>query len=94
MKLVCICGSGLGSSFLLEMNVKDTLKALGVEGVEVEHSDLDSCTSDMADVFVVAVDIADEVHRLGEVVIINNIIDKKELHEKLKELMIKHGKLT
>jgi len=91
---MCICGSGLGSSFLLEMNVRDALKALGVSDVETSHSDLGSCTRDLADVFVVAVDIADEAHRFGEVVIINNIIDKNELYNKIKELMVKHGKIS
>jgi len=93
MRIICICGNGLGSSFLLEMNVRDALKSLGISGIETTHSDLGSCTRDLADVFVVALDIADEARRFGEVVVINNIIDKNELHDKIKELMVKHGKL-
>lgn len=38
MKIMAICGSGLGSSFMVEMNIKKVLKKMGVEA-EVEHSD-------------------------------------------------------
>lgn len=39
MKIMAICGSGLGSSFMVEMNIKKVLKKLEIEA-EVEHSDL------------------------------------------------------
>ncbi|MBN2849328.1 MAG: PTS ascorbate transporter subunit IIB, partial [Erysipelotrichaceae bacterium] len=29
-KILCVCGSGLGSSFLVEMNVSKVLKKLGL----------------------------------------------------------------
>ncbi len=58
MKIMAICGSGLGSSFMVEMNIKKVLKKMGVEA-EVEHSDLSSATPGAADVFVMAKDIAD-----------------------------------
>ena len=41
MKIMAVCGSGLGSSFMVEMNIKKVLKKIGVEA-EVEHSDLAS----------------------------------------------------
>ncbi len=57
MKIMAICGSGLGSSFMVEMNIKKVLKKLEMEA-EVEHSDLSSATPGAADVFVMAKDIA------------------------------------
>ena len=30
-KILCFCGSGLGTSFLMEMNVKKALENLGME---------------------------------------------------------------
>jgi ascorbate PTS system EIIB component len=36
MKFLVVCGNGLGSSFIVEMNVKKVLKELGIEG-EVSH---------------------------------------------------------
>lgn len=83
MKIMAICGSGLGSSFMVEMNIKKVLKKLNIEA-EVEHSDLSSATPDAADLFVMAKDIAASAsvpdHQL---VVINNIIDINELEAKL-----------
>ena len=83
MKIMAICGSGLGSSFLVEMNIKKVLKTLGIDA-EVEHADLSSATPGAADLFVMARDIAASAsvppHQL---LVINNIIDIKELEEKL-----------
>ncbi|MCK2181850.1 PTS sugar transporter subunit IIB, partial [Hafnia paralvei] len=57
MKIMAICGSGLGSSFMVEMNIKKVLKKMGVDA-EVEHSDLSSAIPGEADLFVMAKDIA------------------------------------
>lgn len=32
MKIMALCGSGLGSSFMVEMNIKDAFNELGVSG--------------------------------------------------------------
>lgn len=48
MKIMAICGSGLGSSFMVEMNIKKVLKKLNIDA-EVEHSDLSSATPGAAD---------------------------------------------
>ena len=40
-KIMCFCGSGLGTSFVMEMNVKKALANLGVSGVEVVHSTIE-----------------------------------------------------
>jgi len=39
MKILAVCAHGLGSSFLMEMNIKKALVKLGIEA-EVGHSDL------------------------------------------------------
>ncbi|MFB5743913.1 PTS sugar transporter subunit IIB [Cedecea sp. S5-13] len=83
MKIMAICGSGLGSSFMVEMNIKKVLKKLNIEA-EVEHSDLSSATPGAADVFVMAEDIAASASLPdSQLVVINNIIDINELENKL-----------
>jgi PTS system ascorbate-specific IIB component len=85
MKIMAVCGAGLGSSFMMEMNIKKVLKKLEVTA-EVDHSDLGSVTSDLANVFIMGRDIAYSANLPSEkVIVINNIIDIKELEEKLKE---------
>ncbi|EMH4162656.1 PTS sugar transporter subunit IIB [Pluralibacter gergoviae] len=83
MKIMAICGSGLGSSFMVEMNIKKVLKKLNI-AAEVEHSDLSSATPGAADLFVMAKDIAESASvPADQLVVINNIIDINELENKL-----------
>lgn len=89
MKILVCCGSGLGSSFMIEMNIKKVLKEMGVEA-EVSHSDLSSASGIKADIYVGTRDIASQLTSLGGVVVsLNNMIDKKELQEKLSEGLAK-----
>jgi len=83
MKILTVCGSGLGTSFMVEMNIQQLLSEMGVSGVEVNHSDLGSATPESADVFFLAKDIAEGGASLGNVVVLDNIIDLEELRKKL-----------
>lgn len=47
-KVLVVCGNGLGSSFIIEMNVKKILTELGMQA-EVSHTDLASSKSEQAD---------------------------------------------
>lgn len=82
-KIMCCCGQGLGSSFLVEMNVQKVLKALGLSHIEVSHAALGEIYEGIADVFVVGSDIASQVTDKGDVIALQNIISVDELTEKL-----------
>ena len=84
MKIMAICGSGLGSSFMVEMNINKVLKKMGVDA-EVEHSDLSSAIPGEADLFVMAKDIAASASIPdNQLIVITNIIDINELETKLR----------
>lgn len=89
MKFAAVCSSGLGSSFMVEINIKKILKELNVNDIDVTHFDLGSATRGSADVFFVGADLGDSIlnKNVGEVVILNSIIDKKELKEKIEVLL-------
>ena len=90
MKIMAVCGSGLGSSFMMEMNIKKVLKKINITA-DVEHSDLGSVTPDVADVFVMAKDIAFSANLPADkVIIINNIIDLNEVEQKIKNYFDQH----
>ena len=57
MKILAVCAHGLGSSFLMEMNIKKVLAKLGIEA-EVGHADFSVTSGNDADVFVMGADIA------------------------------------
>ncbi len=83
MKIMAVCGSGLGSSFMMEMNVKKALAKIGVEA-EVNHTDLASVTENDADLFVMAKDIASSSSINPEkIIIVKNIVSVTEFEEKL-----------
>ncbi|MDC9147810.1 PTS sugar transporter subunit IIB [Escherichia coli] len=91
MKIMAICGSGLGSSFMVEMNIKKKVlkKKMDIEA-EVEHSDLSSATPGAADLFVMAKDIAASASvPESQLVVINNIIDINELETQLRNWLAK-----
>lgn len=88
MKILVCCSSGLGSSFMIEMNIKKVLKEIGVEA-EVSHCDLSSASGIKADLYVGTRDIASQMTSLGTVVSLNNMVDKNEMKTKLLEGMEK-----
>lgn len=78
---------------MVEMNINSVLKELGVSGVEVAHYDLGSASPDLADVFFIASDLADSAQHLGDIVVLNSIIDMDELKEKVQAVCVEKGLL-
>ncbi|MDW2908422.1 PTS galactitol transporter subunit IIB [Mesomycoplasma ovipneumoniae] len=85
MNIKCVCGSGLGSSLLLEMNVKFVLDKLNVNYDSVEHTNISSFNSRGVDLVVIGADVAPSLDFDKEkMVILMNILSKEELESKLK----------
>ena len=83
MKIMAVCGSGLGSSFMMEMNIKKVLKKMGIDA-EVEHTDLASVSPNDADVFVMAKDIAASSSiPTDKLIVVTNIVSLAEYEQKL-----------
>lgn len=93
MKIVAVCGCGLGSSFILELNVKKVLSAMGIEDAQVEHSDLSSLARNCADILVAARDIAPQCLPYGKVVSLKSVLDREELSAKLKAAIDEIGNI-
>jgi PTS system ascorbate-specific IIB component len=95
MKLAAVCSTGLGSSFMVDMNIQDILSALGVaDKVESTHMDMGSAGPDSADHFFVGKDLADAAEdRLGKdkVTVLDSIIDKDELQTKVDAYLKSQG---
>lgn len=90
MKIMAVCGSGLGSSFMVEMNIKKVLKKLNIQA-DVTHADLASATPEEADLFVMTKDLAASSGiPTDKLVVLNNIIDINDLEAKLVDFFAKH----
>ena len=82
-KILVVCGNGLGSSFMVEMNVKSILNELGIEA-EVDHTDLTTSKSENADYFLGSTEIVENLEDgKRNVIKLNNLMDKKELRTAL-----------
>jgi PTS system ascorbate-specific IIB component len=85
-RIICCCGSGLGSSLLIRMNVEKALKKMGKTGIEVMHSSLSDATPNTADLFIVGGDLEGFTHAFPKVVLLSNLLSMPELEEKLKKV--------
>ena len=94
MRILVCCGSGLGSSFMIEMNIQNILNELGIKNIEVSHSDLSSAKGIHADIYVSTKDLSSRLEDLGgKVISLNNMIDVEELKEKLLSVLKELGAL-
>lgn len=84
-KFGTICGESLVSSFMIKQNISNALKYWGIrEKVEIYRFDLDNYKNQEGiDMWFINNELKDKVD-LENVVVIDSILDKKELEEKLK----------
>ena len=85
-KVLCFCGSGLGTSFMMEMNAKKALKSLGITDVEVDHTTIDDIVPGAADLFICGADLLPNAEKAGKAIGLNNIVSMEEMTQKLKEV--------
>ncbi|GAB6137945.1 PTS sugar transporter subunit IIB [Halanaerobaculum tunisiense] len=83
MKILAVCGMGLGSSLMLRMAAEKVLDQEGIEGT-VEVKDTSSAKGEDADIIIAAPDIAEQLEgHSAEVIAIKNMTDKDEIKEKI-----------
>ena len=83
MKIMVVCGNGLGSSFIMEMNVKKALTEMG-KTAEVGHTDLTSAKSEQADIYIGAADIVGQLDDGSRTIVtLENMMSISEIKSKL-----------
>lgn len=90
-KIMTACGSGIGSSLMVRMNVQKILTAMGRDDIEVFNSTTSDAQPGAADVFVVGKDLESFVSGLNNVITLDNIVSRPELEKKLKALFDELG---
>ncbi len=66
MKIVAVCGFGVGSSLLLKMTIDKAFKLLGYD-LEAENTDLTTARSIACDAIFTSVDMAEEFREIRKV---------------------------
>lgn len=85
MKIVTICGAGIGSSGILKVNAERVLGRLGIEA-EVIAADIASVATVAADaqVILTSAEFVDAIGKtFADVIVIENFFDTAELSRKL-----------
>ena len=85
MKIVTICGAGIGSSGILRVNAERVLRKLRIEATVVA-ADVDSIAEVSADaqVILTSAEFVDVIGKtFAEVIVIENYFDTAELTDKL-----------
>ena len=89
MKIVAICGAGIGSSAILKVNAERVLGRLGIDA-DVTAAHLASLATDAADAQVILTS-PEFVERIGktnaDVIVVHNYFDTKELTQKLQQAL-------
>jgi PTS system ascorbate-specific IIB component len=87
MKIVAICGAGIGTSGILKVNAERVLQRLGIKATVVA-CDLDSLAAEAGDAQVILTS-PEFVEAIGktsaDVVVVQNYFDTAELTEKLQK---------
>lgn len=84
MKIMTVCGFGVGTSLLLKMTVDSVLYEEGID-CEVEASDMTLASYNSSDLILTSKEIGEEIKNKarGKLIYISNFMDKEEVREKI-----------
>jgi len=93
LKILTVCGFGVGTSLLLKMNVQEVLKKLDIEA-DIEHVDLTLADSSDADLIFTSKELSGQLSNIDrEIIVIDNFMDLNEISDKLQAYLRKSNKV-
>lgn len=87
MKIVTVCGMGIGTSVLLKMNTEKVLRQMGIDA-DVEAADIGVAAgmARTAQIVLTSADLAEEIGDVpAKIIVINNFTSTDEISQKLAE---------
>ncbi|WP_455139480.1 PTS sugar transporter subunit IIB [Thermophilibacter sp.] len=93
LKVLTVCGAGVGTSTLLRMNISDAFKSFDLPfSVKVENTSLSRAKGTRCDLVVTFDSFADDARKFcPHVITIKNLMDKQELREKVEGYLTEAG---
>jgi PTS system ascorbate-specific IIB component len=85
IKILAVCGNGMGTSMVIKMKVQKILKKLEI-AAQVDYSSLEQAAAqiDNYNIILASAHVADEFESKDtKIISLVNIIDEKELEDKL-----------
>lgn len=88
MKILAVCGFGMGSSMVLRFTIEKAVAALGMDA-EVEHTDLASVAGMPADVILTSPELVNQLKGSvqAQVLPVRNYTDKNEVQALLASVL-------
>jgi len=88
MKILAVCGFGVGSSMILGMSIKKACKALNVEA-EVENTDITDARATRCDAIFTSTELAEELRNgvTTPVYTVKKYMDVEEVTQVLKTFL-------
>lgn len=85
MKIVAVCGLGVGSSVIAKMNIESILADEGKDEVDVDTIDLGSIRSATADIYVTTRELFDNFpdEYKDKTIVLTNFVDKNDIKDHL-----------
>ena len=90
LKIITVCGLGVGSSLIMKMTVDQATTQLGVK-CDIEHWDMGTVKGRPCDMIVTTEGFRKNFADQDNVVFINNIVDVKEMKEALEKYFKEKG---
>jgi ascorbate PTS system EIIB component len=95
LKILVVCGAGLGSSFACQMSVESVLQEIGVKA-SLDHSDISSAGGSRADIIISGKNFESQFSRYDlpmDLIFLDRLVDKGEIKEKLVPVLKAKGEL-
>lgn len=87
MKILCVCGTGQGSSLILRMSIEEILRDRGIKA-DVEHTDPSVASGERCDYIVTSKEIAGSINNpRAKIITITNYINKDILSKEIVEIL-------
>lgn len=84
LKIITVCGNGIGSSLMLRLKVEEICKEAEIQ-VDVESSDFNAVLSKKPDLIITVEELAKQMPAHQEVAVVRSYINKKKIREDVLE---------
>lgn len=84
LNILTVCAVGVGSSLMLKINANNILKKHGYKA-KIENTNMTGASGFKVDILITTEDVYKQIKKIDtkEVIILKNMVSKKELEEKL-----------
>ena len=90
LRILTVCGNGIGSSLMLAMKIEEICKEEGMNDISVESADFNSALSKDTDIIVTVKEIASQFPDNKNVIVTRSYTNKKMIKEDVLENIRQH----